>query len=69
VLLLVSVRSGGRDGGRFVGGSSTDGIVDLALNFINDAAGDAVVVNTVGGAVSREDIFECPEQKSATGID
>jgi hypothetical protein len=52
VLLLVSIRSGSRDGGRFVGGSGADGVVNLALDFINDVAGDAVVVDTVGGTVS-----------------
>ena len=69
VLGIKVIRSGGRDGGRFVGGSSADGIINLALDFINVVAGDAVVVDTVGGAVSREDVFKCPETKSATRID
>jgi hypothetical protein len=40
----------------------------MVLDFINIVAGDAVVVDTVGGAVGREDIFECPEPKSAMRI-
>ena len=62
-------RSGGGDGGRFVGGSGADGVIKLALDFADDVAGDAVIVDTVGSVVSREDIFECPEPNSVTSID
>jgi hypothetical protein len=62
--------SGGGDGGRIVGSSGADGVINLALDFINDAAGDVAIVDTVGSAVSRkEDIFECPEPNSVTSID
>lgn len=52
MVVLVRVphfRSGGGDGGRLVGGSGTDGGINFVLDFINDVAGDAVVVDTVGG--------------------
>jgi hypothetical protein len=52
VLVLVRVphfHSSGGDGGRFVGGSGTDGGINFMLDFINNVAGDAVVVDTVGG--------------------
>jgi hypothetical protein len=71
VRVLVSIPhvSGGADGRHFVGGSSADGVIHFTLDFIDDVAGDSVIVDTVGGAVSREDIFKCPEPNSAVRME
>jgi hypothetical protein len=71
VRVLVSVPhvSGGGDGSRFVGGGGADGVIHFTLDFINDVAGDAVIVDTVGGAVSRENVFKCPEPNSAVRME